>query len=530
MKTKNMINNKIILSKKSYLLVLISIFFFLSCEKSSQEVTSGKEATVKIDLKGIIYEEEGTNMLTASKNNITGSNLGTSFHQIIPFNENYNLVATLEPITENFRKKNSVKSNGLQAAIVQRETSLPKDAKYRVIVFEKATGAYVTQQEYASGIISATDLILDAGKQYTVISYSYGTSTSIPAVSTSINLTTFTNTISGDVNFMYSKNDLNTLPGENTLAIKMKHILSQINITLTSLIKTEAGSTVMQNIGIVKAKFDSHYSNVTLNYNTLGLTHNTLIGKDAIFTESAATSKTSQITVASPSIKNGVLKFSTLTVGSNTRTDVEVKDLTVKPGVRYNLKLELLSSDDGVVIGETIWAYSNIRKVRQNGLYIFVKSREQAGSYWVPGSLDTVNINVAMPTPGSTNVVDPCHYVTQPSGTFNLWNTPNKDELIALSNTANVNGEYNGVKGRYFGTKTVPTVSNRDKYLFLPNHGYIYPNDFLPHSKNTIDGSYWSFADSRLYFNTEIINVNVETRNNRKEGHQIRCVKRKGGL
>lgn len=118
---------------------------------------------------------------------------------------------------------------------------------------------------------------------------------------------------------------------------------------------------------------------------------------------------------------------------------------------------------------------------------------------------------------------DPC-----PSG----WRTPTEAEADILVKSDNVLGYYGNVRGIYCNTNTVPSVEERDNYLFLP-----YP--FIrEHDKNgnvVIEERYGSYSTSArstikersLSFGIRIYNVHLDWASDPFSfGSLVRCVKK----
>lgn len=116
------------------------------------------------------------------------------------------------------------------------------------------------------------------------------------------------------------------------------------------------------------------------------------------------------------------------------------------------------------------------------------------------------------------------------------WRTPTKAQFEALMTKGYVLASYTlksgaTVNGVYFGTTTVPSATDQNKYLFLPAAGCQYPNDGSAADLSGTHGYYWASdnipADNfgySLYFYTG----NVSVPGHRKaDGFPIRCVKEK---
>lgn len=126
---------------------------------------------------------------------------------------------------------------------------------------------------------------------------------------------------------------------------------------------------------------------------------------------------------------------------------------------------------------------------------------------------------------------DPCRKI----GDGN-WYTPTQAQCQALVGAGNVWGKdiytmQDGTtkNGRYFGTTTVPSKADQNKYVFLPAAGYRYGSSYL---KAGTHGYYWSatlYASSTdeahdLYFYSSGCLVDSYRRN---YGFPLRCVRDK---
>ncbi len=116
---------------------------------------------------------------------------------------------------------------------------------------------------------------------------------------------------------------------------------------------------------------------------------------------------------------------------------------------------------DYIEVGGVKWARANLNNGR-------IASSPDAGSnVWNSGYFYNWNSN----NPFDANTIykswsdqrDPC-----PTG----WRTPTFDEFKILEYADKVYGYYGSVRGVYMNTNTVPSVNERDNYLFFPIYGW----------------------------------------------------------
>lgn len=535
---------------KHQIFILMFCILLLSCNKE-EKISTSNEALVQVSLIGVDTEEDifipNSSQNSASLRNSTAQIEDNSIQTVVTaIDDKYEVIATLKPESSSSSINNLKAAYGNKAVIIKEVTPLQNNVKYRVIVFETATGAYVNQAQYSARNEASNVLALDAGRNYTFISYSYGTEANIPVFSTTANLNTFSiENIDGNANFMISKSNLLLKYGTNNLDIKIKHQLSQITTKISSFV-TKGG--VKQNITSASVFLLPHYNNFAIKLSDLTRSYTNPVanGKVLSFTSFGTSAITATSTIlCGPETNTANLKISSMVIGGVTKTDVTLPEFNIKPGVKYNLDLEVRTTDDGYVTGNRMWAYANVIQTPIGGgpssNFSFAKSPELRGSYFVSNTYNAVGkVTSTTPLPTGITSVDPCTQVVPADGAnFEMWRTPDESDLKLLLNDKHVSGQYNGVWGMYFGTDVVPSISNRDKYLFLPIHGYLYfdeANIFKPSGgseTNTTEGSYWSFGSSdlipRLFFkqNNNLVTVAGQPR---RQAHQIRCVRNYDGL
>ena len=113
--------------------------------------------------------------------------------------------------------------------------------KFRIIAYRQDDNSYQAHQDYTVGE-QAQPLMLDSGKAYTIIAYSYGSTSALPQISTG----EITNISQAKINYddnnkdlMYQKTEGFIPDGNNPnnkIDIKLRHKLSQITTIINSYI------------------------------------------------------------------------------------------------------------------------------------------------------------------------------------------------------------------------------------------------------------------------------------------------------
>ncbi|NAW51820.1 hypothetical protein GNY06_10705, partial [Elizabethkingia argentiflava] len=199
------------------------LLFFLACRSTGAEsqlstdhqnpLLSGGMAIVKVNMFGDVRGD--VQELSPKASLQRGSNLGNSvqiLREEIPFNEEYNLVAELTPVsTPNSSEAAQASLNRNLEPHTQRYP-LKAGARYKVVVYD-ASGEYVTERDYTVGKEKDTDqLALKGGDTYTFIAYSLN-SFELPDVNFSNPShktleTSSLNNLSGNSDFMYFRKDM----------------------------------------------------------------------------------------------------------------------------------------------------------------------------------------------------------------------------------------------------------------------------------------------------------------------------------
>ncbi|AJW65105.1 Fibrobacter succinogenes major domain (Fib_succ_major) [Elizabethkingia miricola] len=200
--------------------LLLLLIFSCRSTDTDNNLIGGGPAAIKINFGGEVYDEDSKD----SKAAINSMEVQKTTVMVDP-----STYVNIEVAPDN-----SVKTRAVKAPLDQ--------ALLRVMAYEKETQKYKAHQDYV--IINGTPttnetLVLDAGVNYVIVAYSFGSSETLPAVNTSEYLFqvklnyNYTNSKTRD--FMYFQ-DLDYTPayGDNTLNILLKHKVAQLTAKLNT--------------------------------------------------------------------------------------------------------------------------------------------------------------------------------------------------------------------------------------------------------------------------------------------------------
>lgn len=376
---------------KAFLFVLL--ITVTACRNSDTDHHLGNEpVAVKMNMKGTEYNDAGNLGSLASSGKSAGIGLSVQ-RQDIQLTKDLVLTAELVPDTASAQDKAKTSRNGITAV----ETGdLAMGVIYKVVVFD-ANGNYVTERDYTRGQEdSAQALMLDGGSSYTFIVYSINDSNAsfLPPVTFSnpnnktLATSSITSSVLGAFDVMYFRKDMTVSGnGTNYLDIVLKHRFSQVITTV------DASST-----GYIVSVIDAEVSPVLLE-STMQLSDGNITTNSAsnnirgiLFPSlnTAIVKSDPQLVSTLGAISNGSLSIRKLTLTSPqgatiTQNNININNLTIAPGVKYNLNLTVTPND-------TYLVYQGIPAVRING------------QIWMRHNLGT---NYSLQGDGVTPVVNP---------------------------------------------------------------------------------------------------------------------------
>ncbi|MDV3777992.1 hypothetical protein CMU25_17280 [Elizabethkingia anophelis] len=541
-------------------LLLISLsgllWFSISCRSSDTDnkLLNNDLVTIHVNLAQDDYEDVDSKNIQASINN--NLNLDNNFVQRkeIPFGNDFDLVAELKP------EAISLKRNVASVSHIAAAVAITRAIKFRIVVYD-ASGQYNSSYIYTisnGGVVTADGgpMILNGGQSYTFIAYSYNSTNAPNENLVGTNLSTASLAIS-NVDFMYYKTTM-TPSGDsgaqNNLNVVLKHTFSTITLGVIST-NTHYNITNVTNAAIGK-----HYPNASVNLNNGAVTSSGIATtKTAIFpanpNSSAVFSTTPIVVNNSFNVNDGTFTIGSLTVGPLTQSNVTFSGLTIQPGVRYILSLQLFPKDGYF----TDYDNNNILTARINGktwmrynLGATASNPDVApnnatlfGDYYQWGSLYPSGAPNTSPWNTSTYPAnnswfngtepyplkgynDPC-----PSG-YRIPTDTEFQNLIASTTQSN-SGNWDSESATNYSSLKIFT-SNRDANVKLsfPATGYRNRNGLGPLQSRGTGGFYWvstsprGSGTSRVYNNIQMYKNSLDFESDANApfyGENLRCVR-----
>ncbi|GHE39700.1 fimbrillin family protein [Sphingobacterium griseoflavum] len=494
--------------------------FAASCSKDESVQATG-EARVNVVL-GAVQEQQSTMKMASA----AGTTLSQVQQTTVPFTDAYTLVATLASTSSATLSQKVSTAGGNTAAATTTTTILEQGVQYRVVVYD-AAGNYLSNQVFTVGNTTNAAMAFNAGQRYTFIAYSINSKTSVPDVDPQQNLAAATlSSLSGSTDLLYFRSDITLNGGDNNLNVVLKHLFSQITTTINA--------AAIGTIESCSASIAPHYLTVGVKLGNAQISYTGNTGSASLaFTGFQTSQISSAATILNhPSTAAGVLTIASIKAGGITRTGLKLENLSITPGVKYTLNLEL-KPNFGISLGGYTWAPGNL--VYNNGNYGFAEDQGKYGDQWQVNALLPIDRGAGSEGQQAYDAAkDPCRMVTSHGGN---WRTPTVTHLQAATG-ANRNekpifhvrydlpgqprASYRGVAGLFVGTTTQPAEADVDKYLFLPYAG----------ERNWGQGSmgtYWTVTPSsanneRFQFNTGDVTWPYSSQYY-NAGGSIRCVK-----
>jgi len=346
-----------------------------SCKKTEENTVSLGQTLVNVNLAGVeAYggeeDEEETNSTLSSKRqaSVASASSATVQEMTVPFGDgcSIDVVMTNSPISTS-QSNVAAPAGARLAATAQPQKALGPNVRYKVVVYDNQ-GNYVTDKTYSYGAESTTaGMILDAGKTYTFVAYSINSTSSLPSITNQNKLSTASlDNISGDL--MYSATVLKLKEGTNNLSVVLKHRFSQITTTFTMDPNMTGAITKIEN-AVFKPTHNSanlKLAGEALSYNglntagvkaifpTLGTGLRTVIGQPALLIH--------------PAVNNGTLNLGTFSIDGEDRANVQIPNVRIKPGQKYDLKLNFKTCTRDVTSSAMDWSYAEVIRWGQVGI------------------------------------------------------------------------------------------------------------------------------------------------------------------
>ncbi|MDV3659238.1 hypothetical protein CMU70_02065 [Elizabethkingia anophelis] len=236
---KNININKSIKHISFSIAILSNLFYISSCRSAEHDniIAGGGIAGVRINLLGSDYAS-GTSSNQANLKETTLPVKGNVQRQSKMITPSLFFEAELAPSNNDKKKSGNASA---ESSILVNGDQIGAGMKFRIIAYRQDDNSYQIHKDYTVGE-QAQPLMLDGGKAYTIIAYSYGSSSALPQISTG----EMTNLSQAKINYddnnkdlMYQKTEGFIPDGNNPnnkVDIKLRHKLSQITTVINSYI------------------------------------------------------------------------------------------------------------------------------------------------------------------------------------------------------------------------------------------------------------------------------------------------------
>jgi len=508
--------------------------FISSCSKEANEaVTDG--STIRLNI-GQTYAKAAP-----AKVGSVGRTFTAAAQTIeVAYNNEYTLVATLTPVTSG--SSNDLLKASNRAATTSTGNSeqvLKQGTVYYVAIFD-ATGKYKETKYFTQGA-GAQDFAIDKGK-YTFVVYASGTNKSLPTIAPNATLSTVNFTgLTADKDFMLDQVEFEVKAGQNILNADLDHLFTQVTLKFDSSKIGAVTAIAGANISPSNTNADVMLSTGAVTYTgsatapvafNLKNTTGTVIVSDSTFITTAPTTA-------------GIVELTGLSINNSVAKALSFKNLTLNPGIKYNLELKV-KAPTTVELGGKVWALGNL--TYSNGVYGFAQTNDSYGNYWfagfqIPKVLDGSVNNQKPSTAINGGATDPCSLVLP----LNTWRLPTAQEFNTLITNTNAGGvdnpqnintwdparwvdTYDGTAGTnlgmFFGSQVNPGA-DRYKEFYLP-YGGSY-NDNNTGDSFGSQGLYLLANNQRLQMtgskNTQGWSINTAAADP-NFAMQIRCIKK----
>lgn len=273
--------------------------------------------------------------------------------------------------------KNTAANNSIKKVAAIERKPLAKGVQYKILIYD-ATKKLVAERLYTYGTEStAPGITLDAGKKYTFIGVSVNSTTAVPTVTNSDQLDKASvANISADL--LFFKKELTLTHGLTNLSVILKHKYSLITAILRMDENTTGAFTAVSNPYITPTNQSASlkFSDEVISYNT-PVTQGVEVKFPSITGTGLRTLTAAATLVINPTTGTGTIKFASITVDGETKTNVSIPNIKITPGVKYNLILNFKTCTSDVSTNSALnWnydAYTNSSKVTgilKNGVFI----------------------------------------------------------------------------------------------------------------------------------------------------------------
>lgn len=358
MKRKNMYSK--IIFYMIGLLVILS-----SCKKNSEEIITEDQATVSVKLEGLEYDEE----LEISASTATSENNAPNHIQYA--DKDFHIESQLIPI----KKDNQDLVRGIKESSSAALKELGANIKYKLLVYNQ-NGKLVASKDYTYRQETLeSSIVLNTYDTFTFVVVSARSTSTLPVIENINDLSTAKiKNVNADLLYWKSlPKKLNK--GQNFLAALLKPKFSEITTTIR-MDQTMTGSITAISQPIFKPVAQS----VTLNLSDGGLSYGAIntAGKGVTFfalgNSGLRTITSEPTTLVHSQTSAATLQFGSITVDGETKSNITVAGLSIKPGRRYNLILTLKTCTEAVNgLNGFNWEFEEATKwinlIKYSGIY-----------------------------------------------------------------------------------------------------------------------------------------------------------------
>ncbi|WP_407490146.1 FISUMP domain-containing protein [Elizabethkingia anophelis] len=538
------------MSKTGSLLIAAAFLSLVSCrtsETESNNLAAGTTAQIKVNFLGTAFKDNDA--ISGAQASVAGKTLSSGNQKeqsrSILITPSTAMTVGLSPVSSN--GKVSAQAGLKNTMAVVSSDPLTNGVKFRLIAYKTSDGSYQSYQDYTIGQ-AAPSITLDNGVAYTIVAYSYGTS-SLPAITPGETSNISNAQIAYDNlnrDLMYQSQSYTPSSTNTTLNLTLMHQLSQITTNVTTnigalnnvinavLTPHFSNGTFALNTGVMSGRTTSAPQSIVFNQNDFPAAVNTTVSAPAVLVNSSTTG-------------NGASFSADINIGGTTKNINFANAFDITPGTQNNLNVRLSKCGAWMDAAHTQWkefmcqnlgatagidpfspvAGNHGAKIQwgrnitgTNGQYYYTQASDQSNSGSISGWSTTNAADGAWNSGTEANPVktvnDPC-----PSG----YRVPTRTEWQAVIDNNNVERVGTWADDGNYTTALYFRNPSNVRTLMLPAAGYRYYTDgTLSYRGNS--GRYWSSSVTssnayNLHFDSSSVYVNNYRRTN---GMSVRCI------
>ncbi|WP_407497278.1 FISUMP domain-containing protein [Elizabethkingia anophelis] len=538
------------MSKTGSLLIAAAFLSLVSCrtsETESNNLAAGTTAQIKVNFLGTAFKDNDA--ISGAQASVAGKTLSSGNQKeqsrSILITPSTAMTVGLSPVSSN--GKVSAQAGLKNTMAVVSGDPLTNGVKFRLIAYKTSDGSYQSYQDYTIGQ-AAPSITLDNGVAYTIVAYSYGTS-SLPAITPGETSNISNAQIAYDNlnrDLMYQSQSYTPSSTNTTLNLTLMHQLSQITTNVTTnigalnnvinavLTPHFSNGTFALNTGVMSGRTTSAPQSIVFNQNDFPAAVNTTVSAPAVLVNSSTTG-------------NGASFSADINIGGTTKNINFANAFDITPGTQNNLNVRLSKCGAWMDAAHTQWkefmcqnlgatagidpfspvAGNHGAKIQwgrnitgTNGQYYYTQASDQSNSGSISGWSTTNAADGAWNSGTEANPVktvnDPC-----PSG----YRVPTRTEWQAVIDNNNVERVGTWADDGNYTTALYFRNPSNVRTLMLPAAGYRYYTDgTLSYRGNS--GRYWSSSVTssnayNLHFDSSSVYVNNYRRTN---GMSVRCI------